>query len=87
MSNLHQLPSPCALLNILPVDLFVSPHWKGFPGGWVVKNPPANAGDAGSIPGSEMATHSSFLLWEILGTEEPEGGWATAYGVEKSGTT
>ena len=23
----------------------------GFPGGLVVKNPPANAGDAGSIPG------------------------------------
>ena len=23
-----------------------------FPGGTVVKNPPANAGDAGSIPGS-----------------------------------
>ena len=24
----------------------------GFPGGSVVKNPPANAGDVGSIPGS-----------------------------------
>ena len=24
----------------------------GFPGGSVVENPPANAGDAGSIPGS-----------------------------------
>ena len=24
----------------------------GFPGGSVVKNPPANAGDTGSIPGS-----------------------------------
>jgi len=36
----------------------------------VVKNPPANAGDAGdvdSIPGKEsleMATHSSILAWE-----------------------
>ena len=40
----------------------------------MVKNPPANAGDASSIPGSEMAAHSSFLLWEILGTGEPEGG-------------
>ena len=27
------------------------PYW-GFPGGSVVKNPPANAGDKGSIPGS-----------------------------------
>ena len=25
---------------------------RGFPGGSVVKNPPANAGDQGSIPGS-----------------------------------
>ena len=25
---------------------------QGFPGGSVVKNPPANAGDTGSIPGS-----------------------------------
>ena len=24
---------------------------QGFPGGSVVKNPPANAGDAGSVPG------------------------------------
>ena len=27
-------------------------RWLGFPGGVVVKNPPANTGDAGSIPGS-----------------------------------
>ena len=26
--------------------------WKGFPGGTVVKNPPANAGDMGLIPRS-----------------------------------
>ena len=45
----------------------------------MVKNLPANAGDAGSIPESEdppeeeMATHSSILAWEILWTEEPGG--------------
>ena len=45
----------------------------------MVKNPPANAGDAGSILGSEdplekgMATHSSILAWEIPWTEEPGG--------------
>ena len=50
-----------------------------FPGGSVVKNPPANAGDAGSIPGlgrsleKEMATHSSILAWRIPGTGEPGG--------------
>ena len=26
-------------------------HWGSFPGGSAVKNPPANAGDVGSIPG------------------------------------
>ena len=49
----------------------------GFPGGSVVKNPPVNAadaGDSGSILGSEnpleeeMATHSINLAWEIPGT-------------------
>ena len=51
----------------------------GFPGGTVVKNLPANAGDARdavSNTGSrrslaeEMATHSSILVWKIPGTEE-----------------
>ena len=46
---------------------------RGIPGGSVVKNPPANAGDSGLIPGSEdpvekgMATHSSILAWENHG--------------------
>ena len=45
----------------------------------MVKNLPANAGDSGSIPGSEislekeMATHSSILAWKISWTEEPDG--------------
>ena len=48
----------------------------------MVKNLPANAGDArdaGSIPGwedsleEEMAIHSSLLAWKILWTEEPGG--------------
>ena len=37
---------------------------QGFPGGPVVKNPPANAGDArdtGSIFSEEMETHCSIL--------------------------
>ena len=53
-------------------------HLKvGFPGGSMVKNPPANARDTGSIPGlgrpleGEMASHSSILAWEIPWTEEP----------------
>ena len=48
----------------------------GLPWWLVVKNPPANAGEVGLIPGSErplekeMATHSSVLAWEIPWTEE-----------------
>ena len=43
----------------------------GFPGGSVVKNPPANAGDIGSIPGPGRSPgggnghHSSTLAWRI----------------------
>ena len=32
---------------------------RGFPGGAVVKNPPANAGDTGSSPGPGR----SHMLW------------------------
>ena len=51
----------------------------GFPGGSVVKNPPASAGELGSLPGSgrsleeETATHSSVLAWRSPWTEEPGG--------------
>ena len=50
-----------------------------FPGGSVIKNPPANARDAGSIPvsgsspGEGNGNHSSILTWEIPWTEEPGG--------------
>ena len=58
--------------------------------GSMVKNPPANAGDVGSIPGSgrspaeEMATHSSILAWKIPWTEEPGG--LQSKGLQKSQT-
>ena len=48
---------------------------KGFPGGSVVKNLPANAEDwVGSLGREdplekEMASHSSILAWEIPWTE------------------
>ena len=47
------------------------------PGGFVVKNPPTNAGDMGSIPGSgrspRVGNGSSlyYFGWEIPWTEEP----------------
>ena len=53
-----------------------------FPGGPVVKNPPANvgaAGDKGSIPGSRRSPGEGngyplqYSSWEIPWTEEPGG--------------
>ena len=50
---------------------------SGFPGGSVVNNPPASAGDVGSIPGSGRSpgegnsNHSTILAWEIPWIEEP----------------
>ena len=57
--RIYQLTSKCALILCLPpflpltppVSLASSGTWiVGFPGGAVVKNPPANAGDTGSSP-------------------------------------
>ena len=59
-------------------DLCTHSH-LGFPGGTSVKNPPANAGDLGSIsgsgrsPGEGNGNHSSILAWRISWTEEPGG--------------
>ena len=61
-----------------------------FPGGPVVKNPLANAGDACLLPGQEdplekkMATHYSTLPWKIPGTEKP--GELQSMGMQKSQT-
>ena len=46
----------------------------------MVKDPPTNAGDAGSIPGwrrshgvKGMAPHSNILAWKILCTKQSGG--------------
>ena len=50
---------------------------QGFPGGAVVKNPPANTEDEGQSLSledpleKEMETYSSIFVWEIPWTEEP----------------
>ena len=55
-----------------------------FPGGSVVKNLPANAENAGLIPGEEKATHFSILAWKIPWTEKPGG--LQSMGSQKSQT-
>ena len=50
----------------------------GFPGGSVVKNPPANARDAGSIPGSGSSPgegNSNPLEYSYLGNPMDRGTW------------
>ena len=48
---------------------------QGFPGGSVIKNPPAKAGDMNSIPGLGRSPGEETLVscWEIPWTEEPGG--------------
>ena len=44
--------SPSSFLPKLIQDFgqVIQAKWQSFPGGTLVKNPPANAGDVGSIP-------------------------------------
>ena len=60
---------------------------SGFPGGSVVKNPPANAGDMGSIPGSGRSPgegNGNPLQYSCLGNPMDIGVWqATVHGVAK----
>ena len=62
----------------------------GFPGGSLVKNPPANAGDMGSIPGSGRSPgrgNGNPLQYSCLGDSMNKGAWqATVHGVTKSWT-
>ena len=55
------------------LDLYVS-----FPGGSVVKNPPANAGDAGPIPGLgryPAEGNGNPLQYTCLGNSKDRGAW------------
>ena len=62
----------------------------GFPGGAVVKNPPANAGDAGSVPGSGISPgggNGTPLQYSYLRNPRDRGAWQAAIlGVTKSWT-
>ena len=60
----------------------------GFPGGAVVKNPPANAGDArdaGSIPGSGRSPgEGKGNPFQYSCLDDRGAWWATVQGVAKS---
>ena len=59
----------------------------GFPGSSVVKNPPANAGDLGLIPGSERSAgegNGNPLQYSCLGNPMDRGDWrAIVHGVAR----
>ena len=62
-------------------ELELTDHCKSFPGGSVVKNPPANAGDMGSLPGPRRAPgkgKGSGLQYSCLGNPTDSGAWHTA---------
>ena len=74
--------------NIVPCAI----QW-GFPGGTVVKNPPANAGDTrdmGLIPGLERSPgvgNGNLLQYSCLENSMGRGAWwATVHGVTESRT-
>ena len=62
-----------------------------FPGGSVVKNPPANAGDVGLIPGSGTSPgegNGNPFQYSCLGNSKDRGYWRiTLHGVTKLDTT
>ena len=51
--------------------LEVKYHHRDFAGGAVVKNPPANAGNTGSIPGLGRFPHATEKLSPCTTTTEP----------------
>ena len=57
----------------------------------MVKNPPADAGDTGSIPGSERSSgerNGNPLQYTCLGKPKDRGAWwATVHGVAKESDT
>ena len=64
--------------------------YLGFPGGSVVKNPPASGGDAGLNPGvgrAPGAGNGTPLQYSCLGNPMDRGAWrASVFGVAKSQT-
>ena len=71
---------PLVTVFFLNIDFFLIIVYLGFPGGSVVKNPPASAGDAGLIPGSGRSPGEGkwqptpvFLPWKSRGQKSLAG--------------
>ena len=72
------------------IHIHISTLFQSFPGDSVVKNPPANAGDTGSIPGLERYPgegNGNPLQYSYLGNPMGRGAWlARVHGVAMSQT-
>ena len=72
------------------IHIHISTLFQSFPGDSVVKNPPANAGDTGSIPGLERYPgegNGNPLQYSYLGHPMGRGAWlARVRGVAMSQT-
>ena len=70
--------------------MYVKHLVQGFPGGSGVRNPPANAGDVGSIPGQGRSPgegNGNPLQYSYLGNPMDRGEWwVTVQGIAKSQT-
>ena len=70
------------VLNLICMRVSI---WMGFPNGSAVKNLPATAGEAGSVPGSEKSPgkgNVNPLQYSCLGNPVDRGAWrATVHGV------
>ena len=77
-------------LNFCPSKTQKFKPFKGSPSGSVVKNPPVNAGDVGSTPGSERSPgegNGNLLQYSCLGNPMDKGTWCAAvHGGSKSWT-
>ena len=73
-----------------PLSLLILMLLSGLPGGLVVKNPPANAGDVGLIPESEISPgdgNGNPPQYFCLENPMDKGAWqVTVHGVAKSQT-
>ena len=71
-------------------NIVVSLSDMGFPGGAVVKNPPANAGDTGSIPGSGRSSgegNDYALQYSCLeNSMDRDAWWVAVHWLAKSWT-
>ena len=65
---------------ISDINILTLPYSMGFPDGKVVKNPTANSGDMGSIPGSERSPgggNVNLLQYSHLENPTDRGTWQT----------